>query len=152
MKKLKLNHDEHSIAGVFIGHDKLMRLHEKFEIIMNDDSINTISEKIALAIELYADTVEEAVGIGITIFGSILDSKRERSYPATESFKTRIEMEKRKIQNSIKHIADKLDIPATINDIPDDAIMSYLKNVDCNTCSSDGKCPIQDVASNRGLL
>ena len=71
--KLNVNHEIKSVSGAFAGEDKLDRIEDKLLILVNEGNKEgmSVSEVIQGAVELYADTVEEAIGISIAVFNGL---------------------------------------------------------------------------------
>lgn len=126
MQKLNINYDASTVPEAFAGRDKMDRLSDKLEELMTHDSQNpekSIAHTIETAIELYADTIEEAIGIAVLISNSIQNFRRE------------IEEHNDKESDTVEAIEQKFG-----------SMKNYMKFQKCEDCSVNGNCPTQKVA------
>ena len=145
--KIETHENGSTIAEAFAGTDKMERIIDKLKEIVNNNQSETKSVPIKLAIELYADTVEDAVGI---------------------AFEMKYLMKLKENDNDLKSLFDKLPkfdttpdsifemlkgtelINGSKSEEPresfDSMIYNIMKMQDCETCSINGNCPAQTLA------
>ena len=119
--KLTINHESPSIAQAFAGEDKLNRIEDKLrEIIMTSIKTETsVSKAIQRGIELYADTVEEAIGIAL-----IISDVTHRFHSSSSDRNT-----------------DKEEIIRKHG-----SMKNYMAIQECEECPANGICPTQHAA------
>lgn len=160
--------DKCTVGEAFAGKEKIERIKDNLKQLIDNSQANYKSDIIKLAIELYADTTEQAVGIALEVnhlietvpkaegiadalkrlFNGEKDPKVEVSDPflsGAEMFET---LEKKEKERT------KPDLPEFIKDLTKKAmemrtgsVKEYMsKNHQCETCPMNGECPIQDIA------
>lgn len=147
MEKLNVNHEQSSVAKAFIGENKYWRLESQLMTIVHSEG--HISERIANAVERYADTTEDAVGIAILIFQNVVDLRKGRQEDENDELGIIKSMIDALTEKEPEKIAQKAISSARLLDY--ESLEKYMNSVDCSTCISDGKCSIQNVAKERGL-
>ena len=139
MQKLNVNHDSTSTSEAFAGEDKIHRLRDKLEELMNHDGPNSdkaMSHTIQTAVELYADTIEEAIGIAIIISDS-MNAFRERyngnSLPSISSMFSNAQHTSK--MSAIESIEQRFG-----------SVKNYMKVQSCENCVDNGNCTTQLMA------
>ena len=106
---------------------------------MNHDGPNpdkAMSHTIQTAIELYADTIEEAIGIAVIISDSInatLKGQNGNSLPSIASMFS--DIQHRSKEGTIKSIEQEFG-----------SVKNYMKIQSCETCADNSDCPTQRMA------
>lgn len=141
MRKLNVNYDSSAVAKVFAGEDKIDRLSDKLEELMNSDNRNperSAAHTIQTAVELYADTIEEAIGIAMLVSDSIQSfyrQKGEHNGSLQSMLKTISAGKSDEETNTVKAIEQEFG-----------SMKSYMDIQKCEDCSMNGNCATQEVA------
>ena len=141
MRELNVNYDTTAIAKAFAGTDKLDRLSDKLEELINNDHRNpnrTIVQTIQTGVELYADTVEEAIGIALLISDSVHNfygGRRKNENPLQSMLRAISAGKGNKETNTIEAIAQGFG-----------SVKNYMARQPCEECSTNGQCPTQSMA------
>ena len=144
--KLTINHENPSIAQAFVGKDKLNRIEDKLReiIITNIETQTSVSKAIQQGVELYADTVEEAIGIALIISDSMNNARKENEdlpHPLSNIFKNLQHRMGVAHQSHTDRNTDKKEIIQEYG-----SMKNYMAIQECEECPVNGSCPTQHAA------
>lgn len=150
------NPESNNVVSAFLGEDKFERIEDKLRLIALDTSIPKTSDTIKHAINLYADTPGEAIGISIFIFNLIVGKKEAQQRElekiltgVTEIFGPKsLSME---IFKKMEGVPEELDEDKMLKSAPDEVFEEFFKKVSCEECPERNTCEILKEGKNRGL-
>ena len=152
--KIKVHENARTVGEAFTGVDKMERIHDKLKELVRNDTSSKFSDVIQLAINLYADTTEEAVGIALEVKHLIQVrahqlSKEEDREKLLDIFKGGYKRRSTPMDETADLLKELLktrdpESPATLS--LQAKILSDMGKQGCEECTLNGDCPTQEIA------
>ena len=145
--EIKVHDNAKTVGEAFTGVDKMEGIHDNLkELVSNDNSPRT-SDVIKLAIELYGDTTEDAVGIALEVkYLMNMRDDKERLINIFENTKHKLGSPMKETADVLKDLLSTADPTSAPYTSLQAKILSDMGRQKCEECSVNGDCPTQDIA------
>jgi len=170
MELKNVDFESSTVNGSFAGMDKMERIVEKLHVIMTTTmkGDKDIVKAIVTAVELYADTTEEAIGIALSMHHAWLragDDAQSSRNPMESLFDKIFNDLSNKMSEDFPGIPSSFgggigggrgmsdsEAKAILGTMPNSACKSLMDEyMDCKTCSKTEDCEILKEARERGV-